>query len=73
MADIDYYLQLNNAKYVIVERDKDEVLEIIKREFENQYNQYGKLKKEDTSSLDYEILHAWKRIQRHVLSEKDKN
>jgi hypothetical protein len=46
---------LNNTESVIVETDREEeekVLEKIQRGFESQYNQYGKIKKEDISYLD---------------------
>jgi hypothetical protein len=61
--------QINNTESVIVGTDRDEVLDIIQRGFEQQYNQYVKLKKENISSLDYDTLQAWKRIQRHIISE----
>jgi predicted 3-demethylubiquinone-9 3-methyltransferase (glyoxalase superfamily) len=51
-----YDFQLNNTESVIVETDREEeeeeVLEKIQRGFESQYNQYGKIKKEDISYLD---------------------
>ena len=65
--EIHYDFQLNNTESVIVGTDRDEVLDRIQRGFERQYNQYGKLKKEDIGSLDYETLQAWKRIQRHAI------
>ncbi|MGN6347105.1 MAG: hypothetical protein ACTHME_05320 [Candidatus Nitrosocosmicus sp.] len=71
--EIHYDFQLNNTESVIVGTDRDEVLERIQKGFENKYKLYGKLKKEDIKSLDYNTLQAWKRIQRHILSEKDKN
>lgn len=71
--EILYDFQLNNTESVIVGTERDEVLDRILRGFENQYKLYGKLKKKDIKSLDYETLQAWKRLQRHVLSEKDKN
>ena len=67
--EIYYDFQLNNTESVIVGADKDEVLDRVQREFESQYNLYGKLKSEDIESLDYETLQAWKSIQRHVFSE----
>jgi hypothetical protein len=45
----------------------------IQRGFENQYNEYGKLKRDDINTLDYDTSQVWKRLQRHVISEKDKN
>jgi hypothetical protein len=65
--EIFYDFQLNTTESVIVGKDRKEVLERIERGFENQYNLYGKLKKEDIKSLDYETLQSWKRIQRHVV------
>jgi hypothetical protein len=67
--EIFYNFQLNNTESVIVGTDREEVLGRIQRGFENQYKLYGKLKKEDIKSLDYETLQAWKRLQRHVTSE----
>src|SRR6476659_10057700 len=67
--EIFYDFQLNTTESVIVGTDRDEVLERIQRGFENQYNLYGKLKRQDIKALDYETLQAWKRIQRHVISE----
>jgi hypothetical protein len=55
--------QLNNTESVIVGTDKEEILSRIQRGFEYQFNQYGKLKKEDISALDYKTLQARKRIQ----------
>jgi len=67
--EIFYDFQLNNSESVIVGRDREEVLEKIQRGFENQYNLYGKLKKEDIKALDYQTMQAWKRVQRHVIYE----
>jgi len=47
--------------------DRKDVIE--RRGFENQYYLYGKLKREHIKALDYETLQAWKRLQRHVISE----
>jgi hypothetical protein len=55
--------QLNNTESVIFGTDKEEILSRIQRGLECQFNQYGKLKKEDISALDYKTLQAWKRIQ----------
>ena len=35
--------------------------------FEYQFNQYGKLKKEDINALDHETLQTWKRTQRYII------
>lgn len=43
-----------NIKLVIIGNNIEEVLERIQRGFENQYSQYGNLKKDDIKSLDYE-------------------
>jgi hypothetical protein len=67
--EILYDFQLNNTESVIVGTDREEVLDRIQRGFERQFKQYGKLKREDIKSLDYETLQAWKRMQRHVISE----
>jgi hypothetical protein len=67
--EIHYDFQINNTESVIVGTDREEVLERIQKGFERQYNQYGRLKRDDIKSLDYETLQAWKRIQRHVISE----
>jgi len=67
--EIFYDFQLNTTESVIVGRDRNEVLDRIQRGFENQYNLYGKLKREDIQTLDYDTLQAWKRLQRHVISE----
>jgi hypothetical protein len=45
--------QINTTEAVIVGADRDEVYEKLQRGFENQYNMYDKLKKEDIDSLDY--------------------
>jgi hypothetical protein len=55
---IFYDFQINNAESVIVGTDRDEVLEKIQRGFEYQFKLYGKLKKQDISSLDYNTLQA---------------
>lgn len=55
----------------MVGTDKEEGLESIQRGFEHKYNQYGRLKKDYISSLDYETQQAWKRIQRHVIVDGD--
>ena len=49
-----YDFQLNTTQSVIVGTDRDEVLDKIQRRFENQYNLYGKLMREDIKALDYE-------------------
>jgi hypothetical protein len=67
--EIHHDFQLNNTESVIVGTDREEVLDRIQRGFENQFNQYGKLKKEDINAIDYDTLQAWKRIQRHVISD----
>jgi len=67
--EIFYDFQLNTTESVIVGTDRDEVLEKIQRGFESQYNLYGKLKKEDIKALDYETMQAWKRLQRHIISD----
>ena len=65
--EIFYDFQLNTTQSVIVGRDRDEVLARIQRGFENQYNLYGKLKREDIKAIDYETMQAWKRLQRHII------
>ena len=50
-------------------RDRDEVLARIQRGFENQYNAYVKLKRENIQISDYETLQACKRMQGHVIYE----
>ncbi len=65
--EIFYDFQLNTTESVIVGRDREEVLARIQRGFENQYNLYGKLKREDIKALDYETMQAWKRLQRHLI------
>src|SRR5689334_15719629 len=67
--EIHYDFQLNNTESVIVGTDREEVLERIQRGFERQYNQYGRIKKDDIKSLDYEAQQAWKRIQKHVIAD----
>ena len=52
--EIFYDFQLNTTESVIVGTNRQEVLENLQRGFENQYNQYGRLKKEDIKTLDYE-------------------
>jgi len=65
--EIFYDFQLNTTESVIVVTDREEVLERIQRGFENQYNIYGKLRREDIKTLDYDTMQAWKRLQMHVL------
>ena len=65
--EIFYDFQLNTTESVIVGTDRKEVLEKVQRGFENQYNKYGKLKREDIKTLDYKTLQAWKRLQNHIL------
>ena len=60
--EIFYDFQLNTTESVIVGRDRKEVLDRIQRGFENQYYLYGKLKKENIKTLDYETMQAWKRL-----------
>lgn len=67
--EIHYDFQLNNTESVIVGTEREEVLEKIQRGFECQPKLYGKLKKEDINAIDYDTLQAWKRMQRHVISE----
>ncbi|MGN6351049.1 MAG: hypothetical protein ACTHL3_06250 [Candidatus Nitrosocosmicus sp.] len=56
---------------VIVETDREEeVLERIQLGFEYQFKQYGKCKKEDISSLDYDTLQECKIIQRIVIVDE---
>ena len=54
--EILYNFQLNTTESVIVGTDREEVLARIQRGFENQFNLYGKLKREDIQALDYETL-----------------
>jgi hypothetical protein len=54
--EIYYDFQLNNSGSIIVGTDREEVLARIQRGFENQYNAYGKIKKEGISSLDYNTM-----------------
>ncbi len=65
--EIHYDFQINNTESVIVGRDREEGLSRIQKGFERQYNQYGRLKKDDIKSLDYETMQAWKRLQRFVI------
>ena len=52
------WFSINNTKSVIVGAEREiEVLAIIKRGFENQYNRYGKLEKEKISRLQIIILY----------------
>ena len=72
--EIYYDFQLNNTESVIVGTDREEVLERIQRGFEYQYNQYGRIRKENFKALDHHALQAWKRLQRHIIvSEKTEN
>src|SRR3954451_16257241 len=64
--EIFYDFQLNTTESVIVGTDREEVLAKIQQGFENQYNLYGKLKRENIQTLDYETRQAWKRLQSHV-------
>src|SRR6476646_7499533 len=66
--EIFYGFQINNTESVIVGRDREEILARIQRAFENQYNLYGKLKRDDIQTLDYETLQAWKRLHKHIIS-----
>ncbi len=63
---IYYDFQTNNNESIIVGTEREEVLARIQRGFECQYNAYGKIKKEDVGALDYNILQAWKRLQKHI-------
>ena len=54
--EIFYDFQLNTSQSVMMGRDRDEVLARIQRGFENQYQLFGKLKKEDFKVLDYETM-----------------
>jgi hypothetical protein len=67
--EIFYDFQLNTTESVIVGADREEVLDRIQRGFENQYNTYGKLNREDIKTLDYDTLQAWKRLRAHVMIE----
>jgi hypothetical protein len=67
--EIFYDFQLNTTESVIVGTDRKEVLDKIQRGFERQYNQYGRLKKDDINSLDYETLQAWKRLRRYIIPD----
>jgi phosphoribosylanthranilate isomerase len=60
---------LNTTESVIVDTDREEVLERIQRGFENQFQIYGKLERKDIKALDYDTLQAWKKLQRHIISE----
>jgi hypothetical protein len=66
---IFYDFQIHILESDIVGIDREEDLENLQRGFESQYNQYGRLKKEDIKTLDYETLQAWKRLQRHIIFE----
>ncbi len=57
-----YDFQLNTTKSVIVGRDREEVLEMIQRGFENKYNLYDKLKGEDLLFLSLKIVPFYIRI-----------
>jgi hypothetical protein len=65
--EIYYDFQLNNSESLIVGTDREEVLARIQRGFEYQYNAYGRIKKEDIGSLDYNTIQAWNRLQKHVI------
>ena len=71
--EIFYDFQINTTESVIVGTDREEVLEELQRGFENQFNQYGKLKREEIKALEYETLQAWKRLQRHIIFDKVKS
>jgi hypothetical protein len=62
-----YDFQLNTTESVIVGTNREKVLEKIQRRFENQYDLYGKLRKEEIKALDYETMQAWKRLQRYII------
>src|SRR3954447_6139615 len=65
--EIFYDFQLNTTESVMVGTDREDVLARIQRGLENQYNLYGKLKRENIQTLDYETSQAWKRLQSHVI------
>ena len=66
--EIHYDFEVNNTESLIVGTDRKEVLQRIQRGFERQYRSYGKLKREDICAVDYETLQAWKRIQKHIIT-----
>ena len=70
--EIFYDFHLNTTESVIVGRDREEVLDRIQRGFENQYNLYGKLRREDIKALDYETMQAWKTLQIHIIKQPNR-
>ncbi len=69
--EIYYDFQTNNSESIIVGTDREEVLDRVQRGFEYQYNAYGRIKKEDIKALDYGTLQVWKRMQKHVVFNKE--
>lgn len=68
--DLFYDFHLNTTESVIGGTYRQEVLDKIQTGFENQYNLYGKLKREVVKSVSHETLQARKRIQRHIILKK---
>jgi hypothetical protein len=64
--EIHYDFHFNNTESIIVGNDREEALARIREGFERQYNQYGKLKREEVSSLDYDTLLTWKKYRNTV-------
>ena len=58
-----------------METDREEVLARIQRRFEYQVMAYGKLneKEKDIPVMDCNAKQAWKRIQKLIVDEKDKD
>ena len=61
---------INATESVIVETDRQEVLNKIQSAFAREFEHYGKLIESDIRPMDYKTKQAWSRIRKHI---KDTN
>ncbi|WP_458719750.1 hypothetical protein [Candidatus Nitrosocosmicus sp. R] len=57
---------INTTESVIVETDRQEVLNRIQSAFAREFDQYGKLKESDIRPMDYKTRQAWSRMRKHI-------
>jgi bifunctional DNA-binding transcriptional regulator/antitoxin component of YhaV-PrlF toxin-antitoxin module len=60
---------INTTKSIIVDTDRNEVLNRLQPAFSREFERYGKLKESDIRPMDYKTKQVWTGIRRHIKSK----
>lgn len=61
--EIHHDFEIDNSVFVVVGKDRMEVLATLQRGFAGHYKRHGKIEEKDIPAMDYNKRQAWKRMQ----------